>query len=92
MLAEIAHYFKTTDTVDLLSWILVSLSLAGNIYVIKKNVLGQWLWAIANIGWIFYDIYKGAPAQAFLFTVYLALCIWGIVAWTKEARSLKSPS
>jgi len=71
---------------DLISWLFVILSLAGNIFVIKKNVLGQWLWATSNVGWISYDLYIGAYSQAFLFTVYLGMCIWGIIAWTKEAR------
>ena len=58
------------------SWILVVLSLTGNVFVIKKNVTGQWLWAVSNVGWIAYDVSIGAYAQAFLFTVYLSLCIY----------------
>lgn len=72
---------------DDLSWILVALSLAGNVFVIKKNVLGQWLWALANVGWIMFDVYKGAYSQAFLFGVYFAMCIWGIVAWSREEKA-----
>ncbi|CRX38228.1 hypothetical protein [Estrella lausannensis] len=73
-------------TFDDLSWLLVAVSLLGNVYVIKKNVIGQWLWAFGNLGWIFFDVYKEAYSQAFLFAVYLGMCIWGIIAWTKEAR------
>ncbi len=73
-----------------LSWILVGLSLGGNVFVIKKNVLGQWLWAFANLGWIIFDISIGAYSQAFLFAVYFAMCVWGIVEWTKETKT-KSP-
>ncbi len=68
---------------EIVSWGLVALSLIGNIFVIKKKALGQWLWAISNIGWVSYNLYLGAPAQAFLFTVYTGLCIWGIIAWSK---------
>ena len=74
-------------SIDQLSWILVVLSLAGNFFVIKKNVLGQWLWAISNIGWVSYNLYSGLYSQAFLFAVYFGLCIWGIIAWTKEGRT-----
>jgi hypothetical protein len=28
---------------DIVTWVLVVLSLTGNIFVIKKNVMGQWL-------------------------------------------------
>lgn len=75
---------------SILSWVLVILSLAGNYFVIKKNVLGQWLWAISNLGWITYDLYIGAYSQAFLFSAFLGLCIWGIISWTREdARKVK---
>lgn len=71
---------------ETLSWCLVVTSLVGNVFVIKKNVVGQWLWAIANVGWVAYNIYLNAPAQAFLFSVYTGLCIWGIIAWSKESN------
>lgn len=72
---------------EFFSWILVALSLAGNILVVKKNVIGQWLWAVANIGWVAFDIQVGAYSQAFLFAAYFGLCIWGIIAWTKDLKS-----
>jgi len=72
-----------------LSWVFVGLSLLGNIFVIKKNVIGQWLWAVSNIGWIAFDLYIGAYSQAFLFSVYFCLCVWGIISWTKEAKLKK---
>ncbi len=74
------------DSFAVLSWFMVALSLLGNIFVIKKNVLGQWIWAIANVGWVVYDISICAYSQAFLFAVYLCLCVWGIVSWSREAR------
>lgn len=70
-----------------LSWVLVFLSLAGNVFVIKKNVLGQWLWAISNTGWIVFDLSIGAYSQAFLFFIYFCMCVWGIIAWSKTANS-----
>jgi hypothetical protein len=69
-----------------LSWILVVLSLVGNVFVIKKNVLGQWLWALANLGWIGFDLYLAAYSQAFLFAVYFGMCVWGITVWSKEKK------
>ncbi len=74
---------------DYLAWVLVVLSLAGNIFVNRKQVIGQWLWAIANVGWIAFNLYKGINPQAFLFTVYLGICAWGIIKWTKEAKEQK---
>jgi hypothetical protein len=72
---------------DQLSWILVILSLTGNVFVIKKNVTGQWLWAISNAGWIVFDLSIGAYSQAFLFLIYLGMCIWGIIAWSKSNKA-----
>jgi len=74
-----------------LSWILVFLSLAGNVFVIKKNVVGQWLWATSNIGWVIFDVSIGAYSQACLFMVYTGMCIWGIIAWSKKTE-LKAES
>lgn len=69
-----------------LSWVLVVMSLAGNIFVNKKNVIGQWIWAVANVGWICYDLYIGANSQAFLFAAYLGICIWGIIEWSRDDK------
>lgn len=74
-------------TIDNLTWFLVAMSLTGNVFVIKKNVLGQWLWAAANLGWVFYDLRKNAHSQAFLFSVYFAMCVWGIIVWSKEKKN-----
>jgi hypothetical protein len=80
------------SSVELLTWGLVAMSLTGNIFVNKKNVIGQWLWAVANVGWISYDFYIGAYSQAFLFSAYLVICIWGIISWTKQDQLAKSSS
>lgn len=77
---------------EIFSWVLVALSLTGNIFVVKKNVVGQWLWALSNIGWITYDLSIGAWSQATLFGVYFALCIWGIVSWSKESKPQAKPA
>lgn len=77
-------------SIESLSWVLVFLSLTGNVFVIKKNVIGQWLWAIGNLGWVMFDLSIGAYSQAFLFAVYLAMCVWGIIEWSRDANTKKS--
>lgn len=72
---------------ELLSWGLVIISLTGNVFIIKKNVLGQWMWACANIGWIAYNLTLQAYAQAFLFFVYFGMCVWGIMAWSRQSTA-----
>lgn len=70
---------------DIVTWGLVAISLSGNIFIIKKNVIGQWMWAFANIGWVAFNLTLGAYAQAFLFAVYFGMCVWGIIAWNKKS-------
>lgn len=72
---------------ETLTWGLVALSLIGNVFVIKKNVVGQWLWALSNLGWICFNITIKAYAQAFLFTVFFGMCVWGIIAWSRSQRA-----
>lgn len=76
------------SSLEMFSWLMVAMSLIGNVFVIKKNVLGQWIWAVSNVGWVAYDISIGAYSQAFLFFVYLLLCIWGIYSWSRDAKSV----
>lgn len=71
-------------TFEIFSWILAFVSLTGNFFVNKKNVLGQWIWAVSNVGWVTYNISIGSYAQAFLFSAYLGMCVWGIITWTKK--------
>lgn len=70
-----------------LSWLLVAMSLIGNIFVVKKNVFGQWLWGASNLGWISYDIYIEAYSQAVLFAFYFGFCVWGIIEWSKNTTT-----
>lgn len=72
------------------SWILVVLSLTGNVFVVKKSVIGQWMWALANIGWVTFNLSQGIYSQAFLFAVYFAMCVWGIIAWSKAEAPAKA--
>lgn len=72
---------------ELLSWTFVALSLIGNYFVIKKNVVGQWLWAMSNLGWIYYDLSIQAYSQAFLFAIYFGMCVWGIIAWSRKCAT-----
>jgi nicotinamide riboside transporter PnuC len=72
------------------TWVLVALSLAGNVFVIKKNVIGQWMWAVSNVGWVAFNFYHNHVPQASLFAVYFAMCVWGIWSWTKEAKAAKA--
>jgi nicotinamide riboside transporter PnuC len=71
---------------------LTVVSLAGNVLVNKQDWRGQLLWIFANAGWIYVDAKAGMYEQAFLFTTYLILAIWGMYKWkfnksTRQATS-----
>ena len=67
-----------------ISWIFTLMSLVGNVFVIKKHVAGQIIWAVSNVCWAAYFFSIKEIASAVLFSVYLLLCIWGIISWRKE--------
>ncbi|HIJ91300.1 MAG TPA: hypothetical protein HPP95_10665 [Deltaproteobacteria bacterium] len=62
-------------------WILTGLSILGTIYNLQKRVAGWVIWSIANLGWIAAFSHKGMMAEAFLFSVYLVLSVYGIFKW-----------
>lgn len=63
---------------NIFTWVLMALSIAGTLLVIRRRVSGYYLWVISNIGWIAVDIHKGVHAQALLFFIYLGLSVYGI--------------
>lgn len=72
-----------------ISWIFTAASLLGNVFVIKKQIKGQVIWAISNIGWSIYFLKLGEYPSAALFFIYLLLCVYGIISWTNEAKKGK---
>ena len=73
-----------------LTWILVALSILGNIFVIyDRKLLGYMTWFVANIGWIAYNVYIGEFSQMSLFAVYTFLSILGI---SVEYRKKNEPA
>ena len=62
-------------------WLLTGLSLLGCWYNIQKNVASWVIWSIANIGWIVTFMAKGMIAESTLFSVYLALSVYGVFKW-----------
>lgn len=76
----------TLETINNLMWLVVIASLCGNICVIKKKVLGFYLWSITNLLWAIYNIYINAIAQAVLMLVCLIFCIYGIIEWKKKGK------
>ncbi|MFA7346561.1 MAG: nicotinamide mononucleotide transporter [Desulfurivibrionaceae bacterium] len=67
--------------VSMYEWILTGLSILGTLYNLQKRAAGWVIWTIANLGWIISFSHKGMMAEAFLFSVYLVLSVYGIFKW-----------
>jgi len=75
---------KLTDKqLKIISWILMCLSITGNIFVNFKWGLGMWIWAIASCGWVIYTIIKKEHALMTQNIIYTILNIMGIIMWSK---------
>lgn len=62
-------------------WILTGLSILGTLYNLQKRAAGWVIWTISNLGWVVSFTHKGMLAEAFLFSVYLVLSVYGIFKW-----------
>jgi len=67
-----------------ISWLFTALSLLGNVFVIKKSVKGQWIWAVSNVCWVVYFFHIHEWASGTLFAAYFGLCVWGILEWSEK--------
>ena len=71
-------------------WTLTILSIIGTWFNLQKRVAGWVIWTISNIGWVISFSYKGLTAEATLFSVYLALSIYGIFKWMQPRPSAET--
>lgn len=69
-----------------LTWILVGIAILGKVFVIKKNVIGFYLWGISNVGWVAYNFYVGIYSQGVLYLVFFIFSIWGVIHWSKDHK------
>jgi hypothetical protein len=71
----------TEKQLKIISWILFSLSVTGNLLVNFKSVWGMVLWLIGSLGWVWYANIKKENALMLLYIVYSVLNIMGIIMW-----------
>jgi nicotinamide riboside transporter PnuC len=69
-----------------LSWIITILSLVGAIYNARGKIFSFYIWIIANLCWVAYDIYAKQYSQAVLFMVYTIISVYGIYNWRKQRK------
>ncbi|PJD93277.1 MAG: nicotinamide mononucleotide transporter [Legionella sp.] len=81
----------TNSTIAFLDALTVSLSLAAQWLMCKKNIMTWILWFIADALYVFIYLSKQLPFHSMLMTVYLILAIIGYRKWSKSRTfSLKT--
>jgi nicotinamide mononucleotide transporter len=68
----------------MIGWILTTFSLIGTVLNVKKHISCFYIWVIANIAWMIFDIMTGLYSRALLDLVQLFFAIWGIIEWRKK--------
>jgi len=66
------------------TWLITIASITGTVANIYKKRWCFIIWLFTNSLWMIIDFYQGLYAQSFLFAVYTALAIWGLIQWRKD--------
>ena len=75
-----------TSFYDIAQWVLLVISLAGEYLIIKKNVVGFYIWLGVCVGWMIIDFIAGLYGQSASWILYIGVCIYGILEWNKENK------
>jgi hypothetical protein len=73
----------------ILSWIFSAITIIGSIYNAYGKVAGFYLWILANICWIIYDIKFKLYSQIPMFIIFTITSIIGIKECRKKKRNNK---
>jgi hypothetical protein len=72
---------------EILSWVVASLSLYGCILNIYESKWCWVCWFVADSCWVAIDMVAGLTAQAVLMVVYCHLNIFGYIKWRERDAS-----
>jgi hypothetical protein len=72
------------DSVQLIQWIVVPISLLGNLLVARKKVGGFFVWIVSNCMWIYVGIFTGLWGMVTLFFIYSMINIYAIYFWISK--------
>lgn len=81
---------NTTSTVYIADASILVLSLLATWFQTKKVLEAWWIWIVVDIISIPLYFYKGLALTGILYVVFLALCIQGLFAWTKDLNARKA--
>ena len=69
---------------DLIGYFAMAGIFFGNMYVVKKNVLGMWLMLFGNICWLVVGCSAEVTSLIVASVLFGTVNIWGIFKWRKE--------
>ena len=78
----------TPSTVPLADGVTVALFLTAQFMMSKKIVENWWFWIVGDVLAIGLYIYKHLYLTSILYTVFLAMCIAGLVEWQRASRRM----
>jgi nicotinamide mononucleotide transporter len=76
----------TNSTVPVLDATVTGLSIAAQVLMARKRLENWWVWIVANLLSIGLLAYKHLYITAGLYAVFLAICVLGLVEWTRSWR------
>jgi len=75
--------------ITIVGWIGFTLSMIGYYFVIKKNVIGFYVWSISNVVLLIIGIVQKDWPQAALFLCYSITNVIGIRQWRKDIKDFE---
>ena len=76
--------FVQAHSIDVMSFVALVLSLAGNALINFRKRIGFFVWILSNVAWIAVNM-MGTPnwSQIAMFVVYMAMNVHGWMKWGK---------
>jgi nicotinamide riboside transporter PnuC len=75
-------------TVDILIYLITSLSLLGTYLNIKKNKLCFIIWIVTNVSFAIINMYIDMYSQSAVFIIFAILSIYGYLKWKEEDETV----
>ena len=64
-----------------MNWLFVLINLFGSFLNVKKRVSGFLCWAICDMYFMLYSLYREEYSQVVLFFIYFLFAVYGIYQW-----------
>jgi hypothetical protein len=72
--------------IDILGWLLASMSVFGGVLNIFKIKWCFVVWFIANTGWIYYNVITETYPQIIIWVVYNTVSVIGFIKWNRDEK------